>query len=149
MVTVYATTLVIVLLTGIVIRLLVTLRANTRMLERAYAELLRAQWLDWWTRNAAEMTSLDASKPYFQRLAYAAQLAPSLSAFLSDCDALADRDDAPQGLRTAARGFAAELRAPRVPWEVWVEETGKPPHAATAIGLAYREAISSGVASGA
>jgi hypothetical protein len=143
MVTDLATTLVVVLLGGIAAGQWLRLRRVNDTCGRLRAELVRAQWLDWWVRNAAEMTPLDPARPYFVRLAYAAQLAPDLQAFRRDCDMLTMSPEAPESLREAARAYVAELSSPRVPWEVWVEETGKPPHASFAIESAYREVIAS------
>lgn len=140
-------TLALALLIGVTLRLGFLLRRTHDIVRRQRALLRRAEWLDWWVRNAAEMTPLDATRPYFQALAYAAQLAPTLEQFAADCEQLADYTGAPAGLRSAARAYADELKAPRLPWEVWIEDTGKPPHAPTAIARAYREAIASGRAS--
>lgn len=109
-------------------------------LRRKLDGLREAAFLQWWTRNAAEMTRADPSRPYLVALAYAAELAPDFATLLQDLDDLAREAALPEGLKNAAKSFAQELRAPRVPWEVW-EETGRPMHVRGALDLAYREAL--------
>lgn len=115
-------------------------RARLQLAQQA-PELNRARWHTWWVRNAAEMTRADPSRPYLVRLAYAAMLAPSLTQFEDDLDRIVRNPEAPVGLRNAAASFAQELQAQRLPWEVWAETTGKPPHVAQAVEFAYREAL--------
>ena len=121
------------------------LRRQLRELRQRHKTLqnaaLRYQWHEWWTRNAAEMTRADPARRYLIALAHAAQLAPDLEIFERDCDHIAFDLELPTGLRNAAKSFVEELRAPRLPWEVWAETTGKPAHVAAAIELAYREAL--------
>lgn len=115
-------------------------RRRRRALRVKLDGLREAAFLQWWTRNAAEMTRADPSRPFLVGLAYAAELAPSFGVLLQDLEDLAREQALPVGLRNAAASFAQELRAPRVPWEVW-EESGRPIHVRGALDVAYREAL--------
>jgi len=115
-------------------------RRHRRALRAKLDGLREAAFLQWWARNAAEMTRADPSRPYLVGLAYAAELAPNFGVLLRDFEDLAREAALPDGLRNAAASFAQELRAPRVPWDVW-EETGRPMHVRGALDLAYREAL--------
>jgi hypothetical protein len=102
--------------------------------------LREAAFLQWWTRNAAEMTRADPSRPFLVGLAYAAELAPDFATLLRDLEDIVEEKTLPEGLRNAAKSFAQELRAPRVPWDVW-EESGRPIHMRGALDFAYRESL--------
>lgn len=116
-------------------------RRQRRALRGKLDGLREAAFLQWWTRNAAEMTRADPSRPFLVGLAYAAELAPDFGVLLQDLDDLAREPGLPDGLRNAAASFAQELRAPRVPWDVWAETTGRPTHVRGALDVAYREAL--------
>jgi hypothetical protein len=119
------------------------LRKHRAALRHLHARLLRFHWVEWWTRNAAEMTRADPSRPYLVHLAYAAALAPSLGEFVHDCAELAQNDQLPDGLRNAARSFAEEMTAAEtaeLPWIKWTRENGFTFHPGAQV-FSYREAL--------
>lgn len=119
------------------------LRKHRAALRHLQARLLRFHWVEWWTRNAAEMTRADPSRPYLVHLAYAAALAPSLGEFVHDCAELAQNDRLPDSLRNAARSFAEEMaaaEADELPWIKWTREQGYTWHPGAQL-FSYREAL--------
>lgn len=136
------------LFAAVALGLCVVVHWLTKAVERARAELaqarehmLRYAWLEWWTRNAAETTPLEPARPYMVALSYAAQLAPTLQAFVDACEDLADDISNPEQLRTAARGYVVEWCAPSLPWVTWARDTGKPMHNEHAQALAFKAAL--------
>lgn len=116
------------------------LAQTRRRLKASQAALLQAAWFEWWTRNAAETPRDKPERPYLVRLAYAAQLAPSLERFRDDCEVLANDQTKPLTLRLAAKSFAEELRAKHKPWLCL--PAGAPWHSQARIEAAYHEAMS-------
>ena len=119
-------------------------RATAHMLELARArlcELEPVQWSHWWLRNASEMTPLDPRRPHFLRLAVAATLAPSLAQFRADLHSIAKNEAIDGDVRSAARGFLDDFtqaaQGGKPPWELYVEQTGRPLHSSSAIAQAY------------
>lgn len=92
------------------------------------ASALRQQWIAWWQLNALESTPADPSRELYLRLALVAQLAPTLEAFRAELVRLELDMSAPHALRVAAGAYLGELDAPRPPWTIWDETTGRPRH---------------------
>lgn len=129
----------VVLAVGALVAITRKLTATRAALDASQAALLQAAWFEWWTRNAAETPRDKTERPYLVRLAYAAQLAPSLDVFCKDCEALAADTSKPLALRLTAKSFAEELRAPKRPWLCM--PPGAPWHHKGALEIAYREAM--------
>lgn len=106
------------------------------------AALRRHEWIEWWTRNAAETTPLDPDKPWLVRLAYVAALLPSVAAFKVELERIVIDSRHPTQLRRAASSFLSELTGAELPWEVWDRETnGRPRQAAEALAREIRNAL--------
>lgn len=103
-------------------------------------ELVRARWLEWWTRNALETPTTDVARGHFLRWAIAAHAAPDLRTLHCDLRKIADDEARPEHERIHAAVMASELDADRLPWEVW-RETGRPDHEPAAMAAAYRAAL--------
>ncbi len=116
-------------------------RELQRLRQEHLAQAERFLWIEWWTRNAAETTRADPSRPYLVRLAYAAALAPSMAILEDDLRRIERDERNPPGLRNAARSYVQELHAAVRPWVQW-EADGHPRFHPGAQAFAYAEALS-------
>lgn len=110
-------------------------------LERCKSERDRLYWLEWWMRNAVETPTGDPARGMFIRWAIAAHCAESFEALHRDLMRVASDAERSESERIAARHFAHELERKEHPWEVWKRETGKPPHNAALLRMAYVAAL--------